>query len=414
MAAAAACALLGSSLGSLEVVRADAMPGGNTDAYEDTFNVHQPPTSPTSVTSSLFGGSTYAVGQRYGCTSYAPEGTAYGHHQCPASNPYWHHGIDISVPSSTQIYSTFSGTVHEICNATGARNGMSITTAAGFIVYLIHGTADLGISVGDSISIGERIYHSDTNVSCWGGNIAGAHLHLEVHQSLDFSHGGTWDDINPERWLAVSTPCTSVSVSSVAPPEPPTTYAGTPITITGAASGCPNPLYEFWAMWAGTSSYVLQTGYSTSATWTWNSAGAPTGTEHFAVWALDASSGGIGCQSSNCYDAYSTGVAYAVLVTPCTGETGNARPFSPQPSGTAIVVTGSASGCPNPRYEFWALWAGSSTWILQQAYSIYPTWTWDSTGAPPGTEHFGVWARDASSFPAAGYDVYISIPFTVT
>src|SRR5207237_454738 len=118
-----------------------------------------------------------------------------GHHQCPASNPYWHHGIDISVPSGTQMYSTFAGKVHEICNPTGARNGMSITTGAGTIVYLIHGTADSGINVGDSVTYGERIYHSDGNTSCWGGSINGAHLHLEVHQSADFSHGGTWDDI---------------------------------------------------------------------------------------------------------------------------------------------------------------------------------------------------------------------------
>jgi hypothetical protein len=141
--------LLVGTLGSLRGVHADAMPGGNTDQYEDTWNLPQPPSSPTRVTSSLYGGSTYDVGQRYGCTSYAPEGSAYGHHSCPASFPYWHHGIDISVPTNTQLYSRFTGTVHEICNPTGARNGMSIVTSAGILVYLIHGTADPGINVGD-------------------------------------------------------------------------------------------------------------------------------------------------------------------------------------------------------------------------------------------------------------------------
>jgi hypothetical protein len=214
-----------------------------------------------------------------------------------------------------------------------------------------------------------------------------------------------------DQVITSSTPCTSISASAT-PPSP--SSVGTQITVTGNASGCPQPLYEFWALWAGTGSWILQKGYSTASTWTWNSTGAPPGTETFGVWARDASSVGIGCNTGmmGCFDTYSSPVAYSVVVQPCTGLTGNARPFSPAPSGTVIVVTATASGCPQPQYEFWALWAGTTTWILQQPYSTYPTWTWDSTGAPPGTEHFGVWARDLST--AGPYDIYISIPYTVT
>jgi hypothetical protein len=55
---------------------------------------------------------------------------------------------------------------------------------------------------------------------------------------------------------------------------------------------------------------------------------------------------------------------------------------------------------------------GSTTWQLVQAYSAGNSYTWNSTGAPPGTEQFGVWARDATS--AAAYDTYVNVPFAVT
>jgi hypothetical protein len=68
--------------------------------------------------------------------------------------------------------------------------------------------------------------------------------------------------------------------------------SGTHVTITAAASSCSNinPRYEFWMRPAWLDTWQLVQGYSTSATYDWNSTGAPAGTIYFGVWAKDANS----------------------------------------------------------------------------------------------------------------------------
>ena len=90
--------------------------------------------------------------------------------------------------------------------------------------------------------------------------------------------------------------CASVSISTS-----PTSVAhgsGTHVTITAAASGCasPNPRYQFVMRPASSSTWQVVQGYSTGATYDWNSTGAAAGTVYFGVWVKDAN-------SSNQYDA---------------------------------------------------------------------------------------------------------------
>jgi hypothetical protein len=194
--------------------------------------------------------------------------------------------------------------------------------------------------------------------------------------------------------LLTSTPCTAVSVSYS--PTPPSNI-GTPVTVTGTASGCPNPRYQFWFLPPG-GSWTLVQGYSTSATYNWSTAGRAPGSYLFSVWARDAS-------SSASYDAYDSSHSYTLTVTPCTSVSLSYSPASPASAGTPVTVTGTASGCPNPRYEFWYLPPGG-TWTLVEAYSPSATYNWNTTGKAPGSYLFSVWARDASS--SASYDTYDS------
>lgn len=198
--------------------------------------------------------------------------------------------------------------------------------------------------------------------------------------------------------------CSGVT-ESAAPPSP--AASGTPVTITGVASGCPSPLYEFWMLAQGSSTWRIVQGYSTNASYQWNSTGALAGTEQFGVWVRDAS-------SNASYDAY-TGIPYAVTTPSCTSVTISAAPASPSVHGTGVQVTftGSAAGCSNanPQYEFWMLAQGSSTWQLLRGYSTNATYSWNTNGAPAGTERFGVWVRDASS--SAQYDSYVGINYSL-
>jgi hypothetical protein len=84
--------------------------------------------------------------------------------------------------------------------------------------------------------------------------------------------------------------------------------------------------------------------------------------------------------------------------------TASAAPASPQVHGTTITITASAAGCTNPRYEFWTLAPGSSTWTIVQAYSSTATFSWNTTPLAAGVYRYSVWARDASS--GAAYDTY--------
>jgi len=99
-------------------------------------------------------------------------------------------------------------------------------------------------------------------------------------------------------------------------------------------------------------------------------------------------------------------------ITPCGALSLGATPGSPASSGTQITVAASTTGCPNPRYAFWMLAAGASSWQLVQGYSSAAAYAWNSTGALTGTEQFGVWARDAAS--SLSYDTFTSVPYSVT
>jgi hypothetical protein len=193
--------------------------------------------------------------------------------------------------------------------------------------------------------------------------------------------------------------------AAATPASPIPSGSGATVTITGAASGCPNPRYEFWMRAAGSTSWKVVQGWSTNATYRWNTAGAPSGVHYFGVWARDAA-------STAAYDSFAS--LPFTLTASCPSVTASFSPPSPIPhgSGATVTITAAASGCPNPLYEFWMRPAGSTTWHLLQAYSTTPTYIWNTKGAPAGTEYFGVWVRDASS--RATYDSLLSAPYTLS
>ena len=196
--------------------------------------------------------------------------------------------------------------------------------------------------------------------------------------------------------------CTAVTITP-APTSP--TISGTPVTFTAAALGCANPTYAFWARWQGSTSWQLLRGYSSSNVYTWNSTGAAAGTEYFGIWARDAS-------SSATFDINAS-VPFSVTTQSCTSLSFSASPSTiVHGTGTQVVVTGAASGCPNARYEFW-LRTTNTGWQLVQGYSSSAIYNWNSTGAPVTTVYFGIWAKDAAS-STSSFDVNGSVPIPVT
>jgi hypothetical protein len=97
--------------------------------------------------------------------------------------------------------------------------------------------------------------------------------------------------------------------------------------------------------------------------------------------------------------------------TPCTGGTLTGMPGSPQPAGTAVMLSATALTCLSPQYQYWVLPPGGS-WTIVQSWTTTSSFSWNTTGLSSGTYQLEVWVKDASS--SATYDNYGALTFTIT
>src|SRR5438034_861956 len=121
----------------------------------------------------------------------------------------------------------------------------------------------------------------------------------------------------PELWTALANHflrCSSVT-DTAAPGSP--QLAGTSITFTATSTGCPHPLYQFWILRPGSTTWQILQPYSSSSTFSWSTGGLAQGNYLYTVWARDSSSTGTFCSTLGCSDVYSPGTAYT-LGSPCT------------------------------------------------------------------------------------------------
>jgi hypothetical protein len=206
-----------------------------------------------------------------------------------------------------------------------------------------------------------------------------------VHQTGSSS---SYDAYWLGTYTLATTPCSSVSLSTVtAPPQP----AGTSIPFT--ATGCAGSEYRFWMLPPG-GSWTMQRDYGAS-TLTWNTPGLAAGTYQLGVWARQPG-------SSNSYDAYAF-TTFEIGSGTCNSAGLSPGVATPQAPGATVTFTGTSNGCAIPLYEFWLLRPGGG-WQILQAYSPLATWSWDTTGWPVGTYQVGVWAKASAS--SATHDAY--------
>ena len=197
-------------------------------------------------------------------------------------------------------------------------------------------------------------------------------------------------------------------IATVSPPT--SANVGTQVTVSGSATGCPNPRYEFWLLPPG-GTWAIAQGYSGASSFTWSTIGKRAGSYRFSVWARDAS-------SLASYDAFSA-FDYPLTTAPCTGIGASTNPVNTASRGTDVTVTGAATGCPNPRFEIWLL-PPSGTWTLLRGWTSSPSTVWHTTaGTAAGTYRFSVWARDLSSAGTSGtvpnkYDSFSAFPYSLS
>jgi hypothetical protein len=192
---------------------------GNTTTYEanhvnDSYSSCT--TGPTcNLASPWWSGSSFAVSQRYGCTSATVEpDNVPPNNYCPFPyNAKWHQGIDILVPRATTLYSLVSGIVVDSTAYTTCLDFPScplgvlgIRTLSGNVIYLLHGSPTPTFAHnGQIVKVGDAVYTTGGN----GPYSTGYHLHFEVHSSLVgqlLVPTGPGDNINPEPWLQYQGP----------------------------------------------------------------------------------------------------------------------------------------------------------------------------------------------------------------
>ncbi len=201
----------------------------------------------------------------------------------------------------------------------------------------------------------------------------------------------------PELWAALSAHfarCTGATITA-APPSPAGT--GAHVTVTAGSSGCTNPHYRFWVQAPGGSWTVAQ-DYSSAATFTWTTTGAPGG-YHLEADARAASSGS--------YDAVAN-MTYSLNA--CTSASLSPDHTSPQKPGATIVLTAGAVCAGTPQYRFWIRPPGGA-WAVVQNYGTTATYIWNTTGKAVGSYGLEADVRNVGS--TSSYESTFNMPFVL-
>jgi large repetitive protein len=184
--------------------------------------------------------------------------------------------------------------------------------------------------------------------------------------------------------------------------------AGTPIRFTASVSGGSSPYQYKWWLFDGTA-WTMVRNWSADATYTWTPTQAGSAYQ-IGVWVRDST------MTSN-VGTYHRSMSFAVSGSslPAPSQLAvtalGANRVSPQPVGTAITFTASASGGRAPYQYKWWLFDGT-VWIIARDWNSSATYTWTPTRAGSAYQ-IGVWVRDSTMTSNVGTYVR-SLPFAVS
>jgi hypothetical protein len=233
------------------------------------------------------------------------------------------------------------------------------------------------------------------NTFTW--NTAGkaqATYRLEV-DVRDYESTAGYDTYSSVAYTLYAAPCTTPSLAA-APASPAGT--GAQVVLTAATTACPNPTYRFWVRPPGGAWQVVR-AYGSSNTFTWTATGAA-GAYELEVNVRDQS-------STASYQGYRD-IAYELR--PCSSVALATGKPSPEPPGTAVVLTARASCLGVAQYRFLVRPHGGA-WSVKQAYGPTASYSWDTTGLAEGMYDLEVDVKDLGS--SASYEAWATASFLV-
>jgi hypothetical protein len=206
-----------------------------------------------------------------------------------------------------------------------------------------------------------------------------SHVHVQSSQG-----GANLLQVSTAPPIVVN-PANAVTLTA-APPG--TSQSGDNVTFTGLASGgSGNYEYQFMAAAAG-SDFVVAQPYTPTASWVWNTTGAPAGAYIVQVFARS-----IGSVAA--LEALGT-VNYTLTVagTAPTSITLAAAPADNTLAGGSVTYTATVNDGTGPfEYEFRARVAPGGTFAVAQPYTRTNNWTWNTAGSAPGSYEIQVNVR---------------------
>jgi hypothetical protein len=237
--------------------------------------------------------------------------------------------------------------------------------------------------------------YSTTNTFSWNttGKPFGTYgLEVDVR---DQGATASYEKVANMTYFLGTSPCTTPTLGA-GPLSPGPT--GGSVLFTASTSGCPTPNYRFWVGQGG--AWRIVRDYSAANTFTWTGTGA-------------AGSYGIEVDVRNAGSAVSydhvRNITYSLAG--CSAAHLATDKASPQPHGTTIVLTGSATCGGTPEYRFWVRDL-SGRWMICQDYSSAATHSWITTGLAPGTYGLEVDVRNQGA--TAVYETVANLTFQVT
>lgn len=261
------------------------------------------------------------------------------------------------------------------------------------------------------------VANSAYRVSVWvrnAGSTADAYANSQSNASIAFPINAASQ--NPP---APSPPSGGVlTLTALSADRPAPQPAGSSITFTASATGGQSPYQYKWWVFDGTN-YVVMREWTSSNTWTWTPSAANSAAR-VAVWVRNAGSSvdSYDNASSNGSIPYPISSGSAPPSTPPSGvltlTSISADRVAPQPVGSSVTFTASATGGSSPYQYKWWVYDGVN-WVMHRDWATTNTWTWTPTTAN-SSYRVAVWVRNAGS-TTDSYDndrANGSIPFAIT
>ena len=179
---------------------------------------------------------------------------------------------------------------------------------------------------------------------------------------------------------------------------------GANVTFTAGGQGGTGD-YEYLFKLKTDATWTVVQGYSSTNTWTWDTAGLAAGIYSTTVYVRNAG-------STAAYEAWKS-ISYTLFEdTPVTAVSLVAVQKSPQAVGAQVEFDATATGTTDDYvYQYWV--KTGITWAMVQDYTATNSshLTWDTSNLAPGIYTVRVWAKNASS-PTA-YEAARNMTYTI-